>query len=91
MVHNIRYSVIDERIVVLGIPESTGEREATKKGYTIPSEGLAMVLKNYFNDCKDKTGLEDYLQEVIKQTGATLEHLAKEFRLDEKELKELVQ
>lgn len=33
MVHNIRYSVVDERIVVLGIPESTGEKEATKKGY----------------------------------------------------------
>jgi len=26
MVHNIRYSVVDERIVVLGIPENTGER-----------------------------------------------------------------
>jgi hypothetical protein len=91
MVHNIRYSVIDERIVVLGIPENTGEREATKKGYTIPSEGLAIVLKNYFNDCEKQTTLKEYILEVIEQTGATAEHLAKEFHLDEKELKKLVQ
>jgi len=91
MVHSIRYSVVDERIVVIGIPESIGEREATKKGYTIPSEGLAVVLKNYFNDCERQTTLKEYILEVIEQTGATVEHLAREFRLDEKELRKLVQ
>jgi hypothetical protein len=91
MVHSIRYSVVDERIVVIGIPESIGEREATKKGYTIPSEGLAIVLKNYFNDCEKQTSLKEYILEVIEQTGATVEHLAREFRLDEKELRKLVQ
>jgi hypothetical protein len=90
MVHNIRYIVVDEKSVVLGIPESTGEREATKKGYTVPSEGLAAVLKNYFSGCEDKTTLADYVQEVMKQTGATLEHLAREFRLDGKDLKRIV-
>ncbi len=89
MVHNIRFSVIDERIVVLGIPESVGEREATKKGYTIPSEGLAILLKNYFYDCQKQSSLKEYIQEVIEQTGATVEHLAREFHLDEKALKEL--
>jgi LysM repeat protein len=89
MVHNIRYSVVDEKTVVLGIPESTGEGEATRKGYTIPSEGLAALLKNYFIDCDNKTGLKEYLQEVIKQTGATIEHVAREFKVDEKDLKEL--
>ena len=91
MVHSIRYSVVDERIVVIGIPESIGEREATKKGYTIPSEGLAIVLKDYFNDCEKQTSLKEYILEVIEQTGATVEHLAREFRLDEKELRKLVQ
>ena len=90
MVHNIRFSVVDERIVVLGIPESVGEREATKKGYTIPSEGLAILLKNYFLDCQKQSSLKEYLQEVIEQTGATLGHLAREFHLEEKDLKELI-
>jgi hypothetical protein len=91
MVHNMRYSIVDERIVVLGIPESIGEKEATKKGYTIPSEGLAMILKSYFNTCEKQTSLKEYLREIIEQTGATPEHLAREFHVDEKDLKELVQ
>lgn len=90
MVHNIRFSVVDEKSVVLGIPESVGEREATKKGYTIPSEGLALLLKNYFLDCQKQSSLKEYLQEVIEQTGATLGHLAREFHLEEKDLKELI-
>ena len=90
MVHNIRFSVVDEKTVVLGIPESVGEREATKKGYTIPSEGLAILLKNYFLDCQKQSSLKEYLQEVIEQTGATLGHLAREFHLEEKDLKELI-
>lgn len=89
MVHNIRYIIVDERIVVMGIPESTGEREATKKGYRIPSEGLAMVLKNYFNTCEKQSTFTDYLREVIKQTGATPEHIAKEYHIDSEELKKL--
>jgi hypothetical protein len=47
-------------------------------------------LRDYFSDCEDKTNLKDYLQEVLKQTGATLEHLARKFHLDQKDLKGLV-
>ena len=58
MVHNIRYTVVDERNVVIGIPENTGDKEATKKGFVIPSEGLALVLKDYFNDCEKQMSLK---------------------------------
>jgi len=34
---------------------------------------------------------KEYLREVIKQAGATPEHLAREFPADEKDLKELLQ
>jgi len=89
MVHNIRFIIIDDRIVVIGIPESVGETEATKKGYRIPSEGLAMVLRNYFNACEKQIGFADYAREVMNQTGATLQHLAREYQIDEEELKKL--
>lgn len=89
MVHNIRYIIVDDRIVVLGIPEIVGEAEATKKGYRLPSEGLAMVLKNYFNTCEKQTSFSDYVREVIQQTGATPEHLASEYRIDPEALKKL--
>jgi hypothetical protein len=91
MVHNIRYIVVDERIVVLGIPESVGEKEATRKGYAIPSEGLASVLRDNFNGCDKQVSLKEYLHEVIEHSGATLEHLAREFHLDESDLKNLLQ
>jgi len=91
MVHNLRYSIVDERIVVIGIPESTGEMEETKKGYKIPSTELAIILKDYFNTCEKQSSMKEYLQEIIEQTGANTEHLAREFHVDEKELKKLVQ
>lgn len=87
MVHNIRFIIVDENTVVLGIPEFTGEREATKKGYRIPSQGLAIILKNYFNQCENQIGFVDYLREVISQTGASTSHIAKEFDIDEEGLK----
>jgi hypothetical protein len=90
MVHSIRFIIVDDRIVVVGIPESTGEKEATRKGYRIPSEGLAKALRNYFDTCEKQTSFIDYLKEVISQTGATLEHIAKEYQIDKEELKRLI-
>ena len=85
-VHNLRYIVVDKKIVVFGMPERAGDEEATKKGYAIPSEGLAAIVRNYFDECDDRTSLRDYLREVIAQTGATLDHLAREFQLDKEDL-----
>jgi len=90
MVHNLRFIVIDTRTVVIGIPESTGEKEATKKGYVIPSSGLAMVLKNYFNTCEEHVSLKDYLREVLNQTGANVEQIAREYKLDPLDLRSLI-
>jgi hypothetical protein len=90
IVHDLRYIVVDDRLVVIGLPESTGEKEATRKGYKIPSEGLATVLKEYFYRCWEKNmSYEEYLREVIKQTGASLKTLAQELQVDEEELERL--
>ncbi len=92
IVHDIRYMVVDDRVVVIGIPESTGEKEATKKGYRIPSEALASILKEHFSSCWDKNiRFEEYIQEVIKQTGATAKSLARELQIGEEELEKFTQ
>jgi hypothetical protein len=90
MVHAVRYSVVDEKVVVLGVPESAGDKEATRKGYRIPSEGLARILKGHFDACEKISTLREYVREVIKQTGAPPDHVAREFHLDEKALRELL-
>ncbi len=92
IVHDIRYMVVDESVVVMGIPESTGEKEATRKGYRIPSEGLAAILKEHFYSCWGKNiTFENYLKEVIRQTGATPKLLARELQIDEGELEKFTQ
>ena len=42
IVHNLRYIVVDEEIIVLGMPERTGRKEATKKGHTIRGAGCSL-------------------------------------------------
>ena len=77
-------------MVVIGIPESTGEKEATKKGYRIPSEGLAAILKDHFSRCWSESAIyEEYVKEIIRQTGVTLKQLGRELQIDEKELERL--
>lgn len=86
-VHDFRYIVVDERIAVIGLPESTGEREATRAGYRIPSEGLAKILHENFLQCMNDTmTYEQFIRETLKQTGATPATLARELKIDESEL-----
>ncbi len=90
IVHDIRYIVVDDKLIVIGIPEIIGEKEATRKGYRIPSEGLAAILKEHFLGCWDKnTPYENYVKEVIRQTGATPKTLARELQIDEEELERI--
>lgn len=89
--NNIRYIIADDKVVVIGIPESTGEKEATRKGYRIPSEGLAAILKDHFSRCwEESMNYEAYLKEIVRQTGATVGLLAKELQIDEGEIERLL-
>lgn len=89
--NNIRYIIVDDRVVVIGIPESMGEKEATRKGYRIPSEGLAVILKDHFYRCwEESMSYEKYVKEVVHQTGLTPKLLEKELQIDTKELERIV-
>lgn len=86
ILHDLRYMTVDDKVAVIGLPESA-EKEATKKGFKIVSEGLASILREHFNGCwGSATPYEDYIKEVIKQTNATPRQLAIELKLDEKEI-----
>ncbi|NWF75973.1 MAG: hypothetical protein HXY53_05280 [Nitrospirae bacterium] len=84
--NNIRFIIVDDKIVVIGIPESTGEKEATRKGFRIPSEGLAGILKDHFYRCWEASmPYETFLKEIIHQTGLTPKLIGKELKIDELE------
>lgn len=48
IVNNLRYMVVDGKLVVIGLPEKSGEREPTRQGYAIPSEGMANLFQDHF-------------------------------------------
>ena len=84
LVHDIRYTVIDEKTAVIGIPESIGEKEATKKGYKIPSGALAQILRERFYNCWEQNiAHEDYVRDTIRHTGTTPGQLARELQIEE--------
>ena len=86
ILHDLRYMTVDDRMAVIGLPEST-EKEATKKGFKIDSEGLTSILKEHFNGCwGSAVTYEEYMREVIKQTNASPRQLAMELKIEEKEI-----
>ena len=91
MSHSLRYVVIDSHMIVIGVPENVGESAATSRGHRISSDELAKLLKNHFYDCWNKdTTFENYLREVLAQTGTSLKQLAHELHLDVKTLEKIL-
>ena len=86
ILHDLRYMTVDDRLTVIGIPEDS-EKEATKKGFQIVSEGLTSILREHFNHCwSSAISYEEYMKEVIRQTKASPRHLALELKIEEKEI-----
>ena len=85
-----RYTVVDSKVVIVGIPEETGEREATRKGDRLPSEELGAILKKYFYDCWDtQLTFDEYLKETMLHTGASAKTLSHELKIDESYLERI--
>ena len=86
-VHDFRYTIVDAKVCLIGVPEHVGEKEATKKGYRIPSEGLAEILRTSFTSCLgDSVTFEQFIRETLKQTGAEPKVLSRELNIPEPEL-----
>ncbi len=86
ILHDLRYMTVDDRVTVIGIPEES-EKEDTRKGFQIVSEGLTSILKEHFNRCWGSSiSYEEYMKEVIRQTKASPRHLALELKIEEKEI-----
>ena len=72
LVNDMRYMVVDDKFVLIGVPEVTGEKEPTKKGYRIPSMGIAAIIREHYNRCwKSRITFkyEDYVKEIIMSGG----------------------
>lgn len=70
LIGDARYSCIDSKVVLVGIPERSGRNEPTRKGYTIASESVAHLFTRDFEEQWAMPGArtyQDYLLELVGQ------------------------
>lgn len=84
LVNDLRYTVVDGKLSIIGIPESIGRKQATKKGYFIPSEGLSSILVEHFNrSWEEGLPYEKYMEGTVGFEKASPDDIAKEFEVED--------
>jgi hypothetical protein len=68
VVSDLRFVVVDGKIVVLGLPVVPGQDQPTREGFMIPSEALSEILVSQFEG-KWGSGIsyDDYVREALKE------------------------
>jgi len=91
LVHSMRYMVVDKSLVLIGIPESAGEKNATNRGHKLPSIGLASILQTHFDDCWERDlPVKGYIKEVMAHTGMSVKQVSNELGIEAKILSRYV-
>jgi hypothetical protein len=70
LISDARYTCLDGKVVLIGVPERSGRNEPTRKGYTIVSESVASLFSKEFETQWGAAGAksyEDYLKELVGQ------------------------
>lgn len=68
LISDARYTCIDEKVVLIGVPERSGRNEPTRKGYTIVSESVTRLFTDEFEGqwgSSNSKSYYDYLKELV--------------------------
>ncbi|MDG6900652.1 MAG: hypothetical protein JRM80_01625 [Nitrososphaerota archaeon] len=98
LVSDMRYMIVDDQSVVIGVPERKGKDEPTRKGYVVPSESVASMFRQEFEKrwtSADAKPYADYLAEVVgkaRQTNQTTsaELIASNLRLQKDDVERIL-
>ncbi|MER3602251.1 MAG: hypothetical protein C4339_05995 [Nitrososphaerota archaeon] len=98
LVSDMRYMCVDDRLVIVGVPGRKGRDEPTRKGYTIPSESLAILLRERFEEAwqaQESKTYAHYLRELVaaaraSQPGLSAELIAKNLGVGEEDVAPLL-
>ncbi len=93
IVNDLRYMVVDKKLAVIGLPEKSGEREPTRQGYAIPSEGLANLFQDHFErywKSPEALPYEAYVKELISEitrmnVGISPDVVSRQLRIPDEE------
>lgn len=82
LISDARYTCVDGRVVLIGIPERSGRNEPTRKGYTITSESVSLLFTKDFEErwsAADAKTYPEYLNELVGQARASNPNASPEF------------
>jgi hypothetical protein len=94
---DVRYTVIDDKYNVIGLPSAVVENAHTGEGYMIVSEGLAEVFVNQFdNRWSEAIDYEEYVKTVLSEitqngSNVSVALVSQELRLPESEVKRVLE
>jgi len=70
LVSDVRYMLVDDKLVLVGVPERKGRNEPTRKGFTIPSESVSHLFRTQFEAewrSNEARGYHEYLGQLVAQ------------------------
>jgi hypothetical protein len=87
--------VVETKLVVIGLPEKSGEREPTRQGYSIPSEGMANLFQDHFErywKSPEALPYELYVKELVSQitrmnVGISPDLVSRQLRIPDEEVR----
>ena len=89
VVNDLRFEVVDNKTVVIGLPGTAGQNQPTREGYLIPSEGLSEILSNQFeNKWKNARSYDDYIGEVLNEIKSHNPNVSRELLLTQLQIPE---
>jgi len=78
---DVRYTIVDGKITLIGVPARKGKKEPTRKGYSIPSESVAQLFKSNFEslwNSPDSKPYDAYLKELVSQAVGANSNISEE-------------
>ncbi len=95
--YDLRYMVVDDSVVILGVPDERGEDKPTRRGFRVRSESLSLILKDRFDsfwNSEDAIPYEEYAKRSIEHLrkmnpGISDELISKHLGIDVEEVRRL--
>ncbi|MCL5068719.1 MAG: hypothetical protein M1368_10265 [Thaumarchaeota archaeon] len=89
VVNDLRFEVVDNKSVVIGLPVTAGQNQPTREGYMLPSEGLSEILSNQFeNKWKSGRSYDDYIGQVLNEIKSHNPNVSRELLLNQLQIPE---
>lgn len=79
IIYDLRYMVVDDRIVVMGFPEKVGAEQPTRTGVKVESESLTKIFRERFDVLwEEAIPYDEYLAEVVGDIRRTNPEISKD-------------